>query len=106
MSLVHLMSNRISHFELALPADEDLEDIFNYTDEEYGLDQAVKYLNELEHVFEQLVENPELGRERNEIKKDLRSFPKGAHVVFYRILTKHIRIVRILHGSRDLPKHF
>jgi toxin ParE1/3/4 len=100
------MSNRKTHFELALPADADLEVIFSYTDEEYGLDQAIKYVTELEDVFEQLVENPELGRERNEIKKDLRSFPKGEHVVFYRILTKHIRIVRVLHGSRDLPKQF
>jgi len=106
VSLAHPMSNRQTHFELALPADKDLEDIFSYTDEEYGLNQAIKYLTELEDVFEQLVENPELGRERNEIKKGLRSFPKGSHVVFYRILVKHIRIVRILHGSRDLPKHF
>ncbi len=100
------MANSKSHFELALPADQDLEAIFIYTEEEFGSDQAVKYLIELEDVFERLVVNPELGKERNEIKKGLRSFPSGAHIVFYRILTKHIRIVRVLHGSRDLPKHF
>jgi toxin ParE1/3/4 len=100
------MSNKKSHFELSLPADQDLEEIFDYTEEEFGSDQAAKYLTELQDVFEQLVENPELGRERNEIKQGLRSFTKDAHVVFYRILSKHIRIVRVLHGSRDLPKHF
>lgn len=98
------MANRKRRFELSLPAEKDLEDVFSYTDEEYGSDQAIKYLTELDDVFQQLVENPELGRERNEIKKGLRSFPKNKHVVFYRILKEHIRIVRILHGNRDLPK--
>jgi len=100
------MFRKKGRFELSLPADEDLEEIFIYTEEEFGTDQAVKYLTELEEVFEQLVGNPELGRERNEIKKGLRGLPTGSHIVFYRILSGHIRIVRVLHGSRDLPKHF
>jgi len=44
-----------------------------------------------------------MGRTRNEIKKELRIFPKASHVVFYRILKDTIRIVRVLHGSKDLP---
>ncbi|MBI1286224.1 MAG: type II toxin-antitoxin system RelE/ParE family toxin [Flavobacteriales bacterium] len=100
------MFSKKGHFEISLPADEDLEEIFIYTEEEFGTDQAVEYLTELDTVFYQLVGNPELGRERNEIKKGLRSFPSGSHVVFYRILADHVRIVRVLHGSRDLPRHF
>lgn len=100
------MANRKSRYEIALPADEDLEEIFVYSEEEFGRDQAIKYLTELDDVFEQLVRNPELGRERNEIKKGLRSLLKGSHIVFYRIRSDHIRIVRVLHGSRDLPRHF
>lgn len=100
------MVNKKGHFEISLPADEDLEEIFIYTEEEFGTNQAVMYLTELEDAFEQLVGNPELGRERNEIKKGLRSLPAGSHIVFYRILSDRIRIVRVLHGSRDLPRHF
>ena len=100
------MSNKKSHFELSLPAELDLEDVFSYTEEEFGSNQAVKYLLELEDVFVGLAQSPELGRERNEIKEGLRSFPAGSHIVFYRILSEHIRIVRVMHGSRDLPKHF
>lgn len=101
-----VMADRKSRYEIALPADEDLQAIFIYTEEEFGTDQAVKYLVEIEDVFERLVETPELGKQRNEIKKGLRSLPVGAHIIFYRILTNHIRIVRVLHGSRDVPKHF
>lgn len=28
----------------------------------------------------------------------------NSHIIFYRICTDHIRIVRVLHGSRDLPQ--
>ncbi|MDX9789405.1 MAG: type II toxin-antitoxin system RelE/ParE family toxin [Candidatus Kapabacteria bacterium] len=47
-----------------------------------------------------------MGGTRNEIKESLYSFPKDNHIIFYRILDDHIRIVRVLHGSRDIPEHF
>ena len=87
-------------------ADEDLENIFEYTTNEFGFEQAEKYLNEIEEVFQSLLLNPELGKTRNEIKINLYSFPKDNHIIFYRILDNHIRIVRVLHGSRDIPKYF
>ena len=93
-------------YQFSTAADHDLEEIFDHTLEEFGLDQAIKYVSEFDPVFEQLVKNPEMGRNRNEIKPDLRSFPKESHIVFYRIIRDHIRIVRILHGSRDIPKFF
>ena len=64
----------------------------------------LKYLSEFEELFFHLVDYPEIGRSRNEIKKGLRSLPKSAHVVFYRIMANHIRIVRILHGSKDITQ--
>ena len=90
-------------YELSAEADKDIEDIFDYTAEEFGLDQAVTYVNAFDHVFADLLDNPELGRRRPEIRQGLRSIAKESHTVFYRILKDRIRIVRILHGSRDLP---
>jgi toxin ParE1/3/4 len=87
-------------------ADQDLADIFNFTFNKFGFDQAEKYLLEIEDIFQNLITNPELGKTRNEIKQGLYSFPKDNHVIFYRILDNHIRIVRVLHGSRDIPKYF
>lgn len=84
-------------------ADKDLENIFDFTNEKFGFDQAEKYLLEIDDVFQKLVQNPRFGKQRNEIKSGLYSFPKDNHIIFYRILDSHIRIVRILHGSRDLP---
>lgn len=87
-------------------ADKDLEDIFDHTLDKFGFEQAEKYLLEIEEVFQNLIVNPQLGKKRDEIKQGLYSFPKDNHVIFYRILDHHIRIVRVLHGSRDIPKYF
>lgn len=93
-------------YVLSREADNDLEEIFDYTFEEFGFNQAVKYLGEIDDVFVKLTNTPEIGRTRNEIKKSLYSLPIGNHVVFYRIQKEHIRIVRVLHGAKDLPKSF
>jgi len=80
-------------------ADTDLEEIFDYTTHKFGLEQAEKYLLEIEDIFLHLLKNPESGKKRDEIKKGLYSFPKDNHIIFYRIFNNSIRIVRILHGS-------
>lgn len=94
----------ITYYRLSKPADEDLEDIFDYTHEAFGMDQGVAYLEGFEQLFEQLISNPELGRDRHEIRSDLRSIVKESHTVFYRIKDDHIKIIRVLHGSRDMPR--
>lgn len=94
----------MKNFRLSKAADADLEDIYDYTLEEFGLDQAVSYVSSFDDVFETISENPEIGRERKEIREELRSLGKDRYVIFYRLLDDHIRIVRILHSSRDLPK--
>ena len=82
------MASSIASYELSPEAEQDLSNIFDYTEKEFGLDQAVQYLKDLDRSFIQLCNNPNIGRERTEI------------------LNERLRVVRVLHGSRDLPKHF
>lgn len=89
-------------YELSQDADNDLVEIFDYTVEQFGFEQAVQYLSGFEQVFKNLCSNPKSGRERVEIRNGLRSFSKESHIVFYRILKDRIRIVRVLHASRDI----
>ena len=91
-------------YVLSADADQDLGDIFNYTADEFGFDQAVNYLTGIDRCLNGLCDNPKLCRERGEIRESLCSLSHESHVIFYRILKDHIRIVRILHGGRDLPK--
>lgn len=91
-------------YELSQEADKDLEGIFDYTAHKFGFDQAVIYVSDFERVFTHLSDNPKLGRERKDIRAGLRSLVKESHIVFYRILDGRIRIVRVLHASRDVIK--
>jgi toxin ParE1/3/4 len=93
-------------YELSAEADNDLLNIYEYTTENFGEDQAVKYLLGLEQLFHTICRQPHLGRTRNEIRKGLRSNSYLSHIVFYRIIEERIRIVRVLHASRDIPKFF
>jgi toxin ParE1/3/4 len=92
-------------YELSVEAEQDIDSIFDYTEEKYGFVQAVKYVADFDNTFERLIQFPSLGRERPEIRQELRSINKDEHVVFYRILDDRIRIVRILYRQQDLPQH-
>ena len=49
-----------------------------------------------------LVENPLAGRERPELRKNLRSFPVGNYVVFYSPVSDGIEVVRVMNGRQDI----
>ena len=91
----------ITHYLLSTQAEADLGEIFDYTEQEFGHTQASSYLMGLDAIFNQLILNPKSGRERREIRANLRSIIHSSHVIFYRIRTDHIRIIRVLHTSRD-----
>ncbi len=91
-------------YELSQETEQDLNNIFDFTEKEFGTTKAIHYLLALEDTFQKLSNNPYLGRERSEIRSSLRSINSNSHIIFYRILEKHIRIVRVLHSSCDLPE--
>lgn len=41
-------------YELSAEAVADLEEIFDYTEHEFGIDQAVRYVSAFEDAFEQM----------------------------------------------------
>lgn len=97
-------NNKLKSFLLSNDADADLDEIFDYTEAEHGFNQAVKYLSDLDNLFEQLVKNPNLGKERKEIRKSIYSIVEQEHIIFYEIREEYVLIARVLHGRRDIPK--
>jgi len=93
-------------YELSLEAVDDLENIFEYTLYQFGYDQAIKYLDTFDAIFDNLCLNPYLGRIRGELIAELRSINHKNHLIFYRIKNNKIIILRILYGARDLPRYF
>ncbi|KPM33858.1 Plasmid stabilization system [Croceitalea dokdonensis DOKDO 023] len=97
-------NNKLKSFLLSNDADADLDKIFDYTEAEHDFNQAVKYFSDLDNLFEQLVKNPNLGKERKEIRKSIYSIVEQEHIIFYEIREEYVLIARVLHGRRDIPK--
>lgn len=95
----------ITSYVLSDIAETDVSDIYDYTCTAHSAKQAVTYLLGLEDSLTTLVAQPRLGKLRPEIRAGLYSYIYEQHVIFYRIMTDHIRIVRVLHGRRDMPTH-
>ena len=54
-----------------------------------------------------LAQTPGMGRSREEdLRPGLFSFPVGRYVLFYQAQPGGIVLVRVVHGSRDLPAIF
>lgn len=87
-------------------AEEDLENIVEYTLRTWGEAQVFRYLNAIEDCCERLAENPMLGRSCEEIRPGLRRMEEGRHVIFYRQRANGIRVSRILHQSMAPESRF
>ena len=65
-----------------------------------------RIMRDITESFKLLVDYPESGTKRNELRRGLRSFPVGNYIVFYSITGAGIEIVRVLHGRRDIERIF
>ena len=96
----------MNNFNLSAAARDDILDIFKYGRAKFGKNQSVKFIREIEKLIPEIATWPEIGRRRSELRKALFSFPYKGYVIFYQKWAPGILIVRILHGSRDLPDIF
>lgn len=79
----------------------DLTEIWLYIAERNPA-AADRVLDEIERVCRLIATRPKMGRERPELKPNIRSFGAMSWIIFYRIDNDFIEIERLLHGARDL----
>lgn len=93
----------MAKYYLTKKAVEDLAEIWNYTFEEWSEKQADKYYRLLTNTFEEIADNPELGKNYEGIILTLFGLRVTRHIIFYRIISgNEIEITRILHERMDL----
>ena len=85
----------------------DLEAIWRYTEEEWGITQAEFYLDQMDDAFGLLAEQPKLSRIRNEFRPPVRIYHHAHHLIVYDTHLDGIRpdgiiIIRVLHESMDV----
>ena len=82
---------------------QDLLGIWRYIADDSGETRADKYLHRLNDVISYVAQQPQMGRERPEIREEgIRSFVAESHVLFYVVISDGIELVRVIHGSQDL----
>jgi len=87
-------------------AQTDLDAIWDYLEEHSSQEQAADFLRKLYAKLETLAQNPYIGRIRDELLPELRSFPFRNYLIFYFPLTNGIEVVRVLYGRRDIERIF
>lgn len=86
-------------------AEEDLTDIWIYSLQEWGIEQADRYLDELNVGFTRLAAHPRLGKSRDELRPGYFSIVLNEHIAYYVIHRTVVRIVRVLHSQMDPDRH-
>ena len=95
----------MAEYKLTNKAVEDLSKIWDYTFEVWSEKQADKYYDGLISNFQEIGENPDLGKNYEGISTQLFGMKANRHIIFYRTESKnHIEITRILHERMDLKK--
>jgi len=96
----------MGQFRLTILAEEDFDGIGAYTLENWGPEQAVQYLTELDETFAALAQTIALGIDRGYIHPNLLSHHCNHHVIFFRRDEKgNAEILRILHERMDFIRH-
>jgi toxin ParE1/3/4 len=90
---------------LLRPAEADIDDIWTYSAERWGFEQADHYLDAIEAAMNLLADNPMLGRSCDEVLPSFRRKTSGSHVIFYMAIESGIEVARILHVSMDYDQH-
>jgi toxin ParE1/3/4 len=87
-------------------AEDDLLSIWRYGTEEWSPTVADEHERTLWRACGRLLENQELGRSRDELFVGLRSIFVDPHVIFYRLSSASVEIVRIVHQREDIDTIF
>jgi toxin ParE1/3/4 len=92
-------------FVLTPRARADLDEIWDYTADRWGPDQAESYIRQLWKAITAVPDSPALGKECAEVRRGYRKYPAGSHVLFYRLAPSYgIDVVRILHERMDYER--
>lgn len=83
-------------YKLTYEAAADLENIYDYGIDQFGLDQANTYLDLLEERLDQISENPLMYPAAEYVRHGYRRSVIGSHTIYFRMQPGFIEIMRIV----------
>ncbi len=96
----------MSNYKLTNLAEQDLIKIWDYTVNEWSVNQAEKYIDGLISSFEGLGEGKVKAKNVSSVRMGYKKALYGKHYIFFRISPDDIvEIIRVLHISMDVERH-
>ena len=93
-------------WRLTKRADSDLDAIWNYIAKDNPL-AADRVEQKFYEDFAKLAETPGMGHFRDDLAdRRYRFYREYSFLIVYRIVGKTLRIVRVIHGARDMSRLF
>lgn len=93
-------------FEISKEAEQDVEEIAQYTQQTWGNEQMAKYLRGLNNAFHFLAENPQINHEHQELNPPARIHHYKQHIILYVLTDESVLITRVLHQRMDIGTHY
>ncbi len=87
--------------KLTRDAERDLANIADYTIENFGLEQAKNYRDELFNTFKLLTQNPQMGSDFSLAREGVRRHAHRKHSIYYKTTESGILVLRLLHERQD-----
>lgn len=95
----------MTRYVLSPAARADLDEIWDFTRDLWGDDQAKNYVREIERAILRVAGTPMIGRACDEVRPGYRRHAVGSHTLYYRVIGDVIGVVRILHKRMDVDRH-
>jgi toxin ParE1/3/4 len=95
----------VARLSVSPHAKQDLVEVFLFIAQD-NLEAAQRMHSEFQQTFLTIAGQPSMGRSRDELAAGIRSLAVGKYVIYYRRVGRAVRILRLLHGARDIEKLF
>jgi toxin ParE1/3/4 len=91
----------------SLAAEEDVKEILTYTLETWGERQFEQYLDILNQAFDEISKDTlsPNSRYRDELVKGVITLRDGHHIIFFRMKSDEVEVIRVLHERMDFGRH-
>jgi len=85
-------------------AEADIDGIWDYSADRWGLDQADSYVDAIRDACYALAKGTKHGRPA-EVLPDFQKHLCGSHVIYFLDYPDHLDVIRVLHQRQDAERH-
>lgn len=86
-------------------AEQDLEEIWTFTCRQWNTEQANRYIDRLTDAFNDLANSPKTAPTCDHIRPGYRRRNTERHIIYFRITSDGIAVIRVLHERMDALRY-